>query len=151
MIRMIAAIDQNGLIGNKNKLPWNIPEDLKRFKELTLNQTIVMGRKTFESLPGKLPNRNHVILTKSKNYAPEGVRVLTELGKVRWFYDDFWVIGGSQIYKQFLPFADEIYLTIVKGSYEGDAYFPYIPFWEYNIRRDGSGPNYEFIILRRNK
>lgn len=136
-IKIIAATDKNSAIGYKNKLLFNINEDMKRFKELTKGNSdvpniVVMGRKTFESLPKPLPNRINVVLTKNKRYeAPHGVFVFDSVEKIiNHYYSgeqrrDIFVIGGSQIYKLFLPYADEVHLThIDKEAKKVDTYFP---------------------------
>lgn len=124
MICMIAAASQDGVIGNQNKLPWHLPEDLKHFRKLTLNQNIVMGRKTFESLPGLLPKRNHIVLTRNKDWSAPGVKTYDNIDKVLKRYKNLYIIGGEEIYRQFLPLVDKLYLTVLYENYEGDAFFP---------------------------
>ena len=121
---MIVAHDLNNLIGNKNKLPWHLPEDLQHFKNETLNKNIVMGRKTFESIGKPLPKRNNIILTRDKNYKPESTIVFHSISDIIKEYDNFIVIGGVEIYKQFLPFTNELIVTEIDSEFEGDAYFP---------------------------
>lgn len=123
----IVAHDKNFLIGGDNKLLWNLPEDLKRFKKITSNSTIIMGRKTFESIGRPLPNRLNVILTSDKNYKQEGCLIYHTMEDiVSDFSDDgeVFIIGGGEIYKLFLPFINRIYVTLVDGEYKGDTYFP---------------------------
>lgn len=122
MIKAIAAMSENRVIGLKNKIPWYLPYDLKRFKQLTLNQTVIMGRKTWDSLPIKpLPNRTNIVLTSQQI---KGVICIDSLDELLQTYSDFWVIGGSTVYKSCMPFVQQIYLTVLKQSLEGDAFFP---------------------------
>ncbi|OGG26292.1 diacylglycerol kinase [Candidatus Gottesmanbacteria bacterium RIFCSPLOWO2_01_FULL_39_12b] len=138
-ISIIAAIGSNRELGKDNKLLWHIPEDLKRFKELTLNHPVIMGRKTFESIGHVLHGRTNIVVTRDKNYQMEGCLVAHSLedaiklakgmpagaesgsaivGK------EIFIIGGGQIYQQAINIADKLYLTVVKGKYEADTFFP---------------------------
>jgi dihydrofolate reductase len=128
---LIAAMSSNRVIGVENRLPWNIPEDLKRFRALTANHVIVMGRKTFESIGRPLPGRDNRIITRQKDYRPEGVKVYSSLADAlkepvpaELKSDEIFVIGGGEIYQQALKFADRIHLTVIDQEFEGDAYFP---------------------------
>src|SRR5579872_5199461 len=115
-ISLIAAMSQNGVIGQNNKLPWHIPEELKYFKSKTLNKPVIMGRKTFESMGCKpLPNRINIILTKEKSFEAKGcivVHSIEEALKTVKGYEEVMVIGGANIYEQFLPLASCLYLTV---------------------------------------
>lgn len=123
-IKGIVAIDKNGLIGNNNEIPWHIPEDLKWFKENTLNQICVMGRKTYESLPITLKNREVYVFTRDKKYeypnlihwTPDLISLASKTEK------DVWLCGGSEIYNLNMIFCSEFYVTIVEGEYEGDSF-----------------------------
>lgn len=128
MITIIAAMSENFVIGKDNKLPWNLPEDLKRFKNLTNGYPIIMGRKTFHSLPKILPNRKHIVLSNNKKFnPPEEVSVYSSIHEILALpYKDMFVIGGGEIYNLFMNYADKIELTFVRGKYEGDTLFPYI-------------------------
>ncbi|MFJ7982399.1 dihydrofolate reductase [Lysinibacillus xylanilyticus] len=133
-IKLIVAVDCNFGIGYRNELLFRVKEDLERFKELTTGHFVVMGRKTFESLPNPLPYRTNVIITRDKNYAVKGSGVVIEndIEQLVSHYNntgqqdkDIWVIGGSEIYKQFAPYVDEIYLTIIhKKAHLVDTHFP---------------------------
>jgi len=126
-IAMIAAMDKKHAIGIDNKLPWRLPDDLQHFKQLTLNKTIVMGRKTWESLPGLLPNRRHVVISRNKNYQAEGAKVVTSIEQAIDSVpqdQQVMVVGGANLYEQFLPIADTLYLTLVDTEVTGDAFFP---------------------------
>lgn len=132
MISIIVAKAKNNIIGGDNKLLWHISDDLKRFKEITSGNTIIMGRKTFESLPGVLPNRKHIILTRDKNFSVdnENVEVIHSIDEIINNYKnsivETFIIGGGQIYKEFLPYADKLYITEVLKDFEGDTSFPQV-------------------------
>lgn len=132
MFSIIVAVSKNGVIGKDNSLIWHIPEDLKRFKELTMGKKIVMGRKTFESLPCVLPNRQHIVLTRDKNYEfnHNQVEVVTDLNKIIDMYKDsdeeVFIIGGGEIYTMFLDYTKKLYITEVLKDFKGDTYFPKI-------------------------
>jgi dihydrofolate reductase len=126
---MIAAFDENNLIGSNNKLPWNIKEDLMNFKKITSNHVVVMGRKTFESIGKALPNRRNIVITRNSNFRAEGIEVYNNLENLLESFDmaeEVFVIGGSEIYKNTLKLADRLYISHIKGKYDGDAYFPMI-------------------------
>jgi dihydrofolate reductase len=128
MITMIAAVAENNALGKNNDLLWHLPNDFKRFKAITSHHYIVMGRKTFESFPKPLPNRTHVVITHQENYeAPEGVIVVNSWQDALKFVpknEEIFIIGGGQIYNQFMDLSDKIELTHVHGSFEADAFFP---------------------------
>lgn len=125
---MIVAIAYNNAIGKDNKLLWNIPEDLKRFKSITTGKTIIMGRKTFESLPRILPNRHHIVITHNNNYICNNpnVTVITDINKLIDKYvnseEEVIIIGGAHIYNILFPYCKKIYLTKVYNSYDGDTF-----------------------------
>ncbi|WP_252236803.1 dihydrofolate reductase [Clostridium sp. CH2] len=162
MLSIIVAIAKNNVIGNDNKLIWHISEDLKRFKEITSGKTIVMGRKTFESLPGVLPNRKHIILTRDKNFKvnSECVEIIYDfdelLNKYKNSDDEVFIIGGGEIYKQLLPYSNKLYLTKINKDFDGDTYFPQINYNHFKIdyksdviTDEKSGLEYKFINLSR--
>jgi dihydrofolate reductase len=127
MLSIIAAVSENNALGKENKLLWHLPADLKRLKSLTMGHHLIMGRKTFESLGKPLPGRTHVIISRQKNYQPDGVTVVDSLEKAIEFAkhdDQAFVFGGGEIYRLALPFVKKIYLTRVKALFEGDTYFP---------------------------
>ena len=129
MITLIAAAAENNALGKDNQLIWHLPDDFKRFKEITSGHYIIMGRKTFESFPKPLPNRTHVIITRQKDYSVEGSIVVNSLERALGVCpnkEEIFVIGGADIYKQFIDFADKIELTRVHDDFEADAYFPEI-------------------------
>lgn len=129
VISLIAAINKNYVIGKNNKLIWHIPEDLKRFKKITLGKTIVMGRKTFESLPKILPNRRHIVITRNKNYLiPDNkvtvVHNIRDILKYKNYPEEVFIIGGEKVYSQMLPYCIRLYLTEIMSFEDGDAHFP---------------------------
>jgi len=137
MISIIVAIAENYAIGKNNDLLWHIPEDLKRFKKLTTGHTIVMGKKTYESLPNRpLPNRRSIVITDDPSEHFEGCLTVYSIREAMLACDpseENFIIGGASVYRQFLPLADRLYLTIVHKSFEGDVYFPEIDFKEWKL------------------
>ena len=126
---MIAAVAENNALGKNNDLLWHLPNDFKRFKEITSGHYIVMGRKTFDSFPKPLPNRTHVIISRQNNLEKEGCIVVQDLEKALAVCpknEDIFIIGGGEIYKQFMPFADQLDITRVHNSFDADVYFPEI-------------------------
>jgi dihydrofolate reductase len=129
MITLIAAVAQNNALGKDNQLHWHLPDDFKRFKNITSGHYIIMGRKTFESFPKPLPNRTHVIITLQKEYKPEGCIVVNSLEEAIQScpkQEDIFIIGGGEIYKQSIAIADKIDITRVHNSFEADTFFPEI-------------------------
>ena len=125
MIKIIVAMSNNRVIGNNNKLIWKLSSDLKRFKELTTGQSVVMGRKTYESIGRPLPNRRNIIITRNLEYEVEGCETVSSLEEALLLTNnDCFIIGGGEIYKQSLEVADKIYLTLVHKEFEGDTSFP---------------------------
>lgn len=125
-ITLILARAHNGVIGRDNALPWHLPADLKRFKAITMGGAMVMGRKTFESLPGLLPGRRHLVLTRDPDWAAEGAEVVHSVGEAIQAAGDnrLYVIGGAEIFALFLPLAQTIELTEVLEDVEGDTHVP---------------------------
>lgn len=129
MLTIIAAAAENNALGKDNDLVWHLPDDFKRFKQLTTGHHIIMGRKTFESFPKPLPNRTHVVITRNKKYKKEGAVVVNSLKNALILAKDDtqpFIIGGGEIYKLALPYTDKIELTRVHGNFEADAFFPEI-------------------------
>jgi len=126
---MIAAVAENNALGKNNELVWHLPNDFKRFKSLTTNHHIIMGRKTFESFPKPLPNRVHVVITRQKDYNQEGCIVVDSIEKAIALCpenEDSYIIGGGEIYNLALPFTDIIEITKVHHTFDADAFFPKI-------------------------
>lgn len=160
MISFLWAQDINGLIGNNNELPWRLPADLKYFKETTMGHAIVMGRKTYESIGKPLPGRTNIILTRDKNYKPEGCLVFhSKEALLNWIEDngsEVFITGGSEIFNLFLKEADRLYVTKIRSSFEGDTYFPEIDWDKWRLISAEKGPkndknpyDYEFQIYER--
>lgn len=136
MITLIAAAAENNALGKDNDLLWHLPEDFKRFKQITSGHYIIMGRKTFESFPKPLPNRTHIIITRQKEYLADGclvVHSLEEALEISPQNEEVFIIGGAQIYKQALPFADKIDLTRVHIELDADAFFSEFNTSEWNL------------------
>lgn len=128
-ITLIAAAAENNALGKDKDLVWHLPDDFKRFKKLTTGHHIIMGRKTFESFPKPLPNRTHVIITRQKDYNPEGAVVVHSLVKaleIAQLDEQPFIIGGGEIYELSMNKADKIELTRVHGTFEADTFFPEI-------------------------
>ena len=124
-ITLIVARATNGVIGRDGTLPWHIPADLKRFKALTMGHPMIMGRKTFDSLPGLLPGRRHIVLTRDRDWGAEGAEVAHTVEEALSLGGDrVSVIGGAEILAQFLPLADTIELTEVLADIPGDTFMP---------------------------
>tara|TARA_R110002072_G_scaffold19826_5_gene73051 strand:- start:483 stop:971 length:489 start_codon:yes stop_codon:yes gene_type:complete len=128
-LTLIAAMSKNRIIGNNNELIWHLPADLKRFKSLTNGHHIIMGRKTYESLGRPLPNRTNIIITRQKDFHAPGCLIVHSLEEAiqKSIGDEQpFIVGGAEIYKQALPYANKIELTIVDSEYDGDSSFPEI-------------------------
>lgn len=162
IISIIAAVAKNNVIGYKNKLPWNLPADLKRFKKLTTGHHIIMGRKTHESIGRPLPNRTNIIISENPNYSCHPDCLITHsldsaVDTARKTNEtEIFIIGGSQIYKLTLPLADKIYLTRVKAEFEGDTFFPKLDKskWkqiscDFHAKDERNPYPYEFCILEK--
>ena len=150
MITLIAAAAENNALGKNNEMIWHLPDDFKRFKKLTSGHAIILGRKTYESLDGPLPNRTHIIITRQENYAEKVdanccivVDNIEDAIAKSASEDDTFVIGGGEIYKLALPLADKIELTRVHGTFEADAYFPEIDENKWNLVNEDYHPKDE--------
>lgn len=136
MLTLIAAAGKNNELGKDNDLVWHLPDDFKRFKELTTGHHIIMGRKTFDTFPQLLPNRTHVVVTRKENYKKEGVIVVHSLERaVELTKEDPqpFIIGGGEIYKMGMKAGDKIELTRVHGEFDADTYFPEIDATEWKL------------------
>lgn len=141
MLTIIAAVAKNNALGKDNDLIWHLPADLKRFKKVTLGHHIIMGRKTFESLGKPLPNRTTIIISRNPNYYVDGCITASSLSEAITAAradDNPFILGGAQIYKQAMEFADVLDLTFIHQSFEADAYFPEIDLnkWKETSRQD---------------
>lgn len=129
MVTMIAAAAENEVLGKDNDLVWHLPDDFKRFKTLTTNHHIIMGRKTFETFPKPLPNRVHIIVTRQKDYKAEGgivVHTLADALEIAKNDPQPFIIGGGEIYELGIPYSDKIELTRIHADFDGDTFFPKI-------------------------
>jgi len=127
IISMISAMSRQRMIGLNNTMPWYLPEDLKHFKRLTLGKPMIMGRQTWESLPGLLPERQHIVITRNTGYTAEDCDIASNLEKaikLAGSVDEIMIVGGGQIYQQFLETADNLYITRVDTDLTGDVFFP---------------------------
>jgi len=157
-ITLVVARALNGVIGRGGALPWHIPADLKRFKAITMGSAMVMGRRTFESLPGLLPGRRHIVLTRDKDWRADGVEVARSAQQALELAGDdpVSVIGGADIFALFLPVADRIELTEVLGEVDGDTVMPdprESGSWKETLVEvhapDGDRPGFRFVTLDR--
>ena len=158
-ITLVAAIASNNVIGYKNSLPWNIPSDLKKFKELTSGKTILMGRKTFESMPKALPNRTNIVITRKNNYKAKDAIVVHSIHEALEKAENDnqpFIIGGGEIYRQSILISDRIELTRVHAKLDGDAFFPEIDYKIWNEvssekRFKDEKHDFDFTFIRYNK
>lgn len=163
MLSIIVAVANNNVIGKDNKLLWNIPEDLKRFKEITTGKTIIMGRNTFESLGRVLPNRKHVVLCSSGTLKveDENVKVVKGTYELEEYInspEECFVIGGGIVYRILMKYVDKIYYTKINKDFEGDTYFPELSEKEWKmvdktpgIKNEENPYDYEYITYVRMK
>jgi dihydrofolate reductase len=138
MINLICAMDNNNIIGKDNEMPWHLPKDLAHFKETTDGHIVVMGSKTYDSIGRDLPNRKNFVLTRrpkvfyelypESNALAGNITDLNHLIHIYWKNEEIFVIGGANVYEQFLPYADRLYLTRIDASFEGDTYFPEVDY-----------------------
>ncbi len=153
-ISIIVAVDKNWLIGNGNSLPWHFEEDLQYFKEKTMGKFVLMGKKTYEFLPGKLPGRKIIVLSREKDSFLEEVDVANSIDEALSLASgQVMVAGGRSVYEQFLKIADRIYLTRIDKEFEGDVYFPKIDEKEWELVEEKRGKNnlLNFQILERKR
>lgn len=159
-LSLIVAMAQNGAIGKDNDLLWHISDDLKHFKSLTMGHPVIMGRRTFESLPFKpLPKRRNIVLTHDQAFAHEGVEVvhtLDEMFQLIRGEDEAFVIGGASVYKLLLPYVSRLYITWVYRDFDADTYFPPVSLSEYRQLSatpqqtdSASGLTYSFVNYQR--
>jgi dihydrofolate reductase len=157
IVTLVVARAENGVIGREGKLPWHIPEDLKRFKALTMGTVMVMGRKTFESLPGLLPGRRHIVLTRQAEWRPRGAELARDVPSAIDLAggERISVIGGAEIYRLFMPVADRVELTEVHARPEGDTFLDaFEPVHWREVERETRGaraerPPFSFVTLAR--
>lgn len=163
MISLLVAMDTNHVIGFEDDMPWHLPNDLKYFKEKTTGNTIVMGRKTFDSIGKALPNRRNVVLTREQTDFPEGVEVINDINFIRTWEkenpgEELFVIGGGHLFEQVLPYADRMYITEIDETFPGDTYFPTFQAEDWVLtskttgeKNDKNPYNYYFLQYDRKK
>ena len=159
IISLIAAIDEQRGLGKNNELLFKIPEDQRRFREITRGHAIIMGRKTFESIGRPLPDRTNIVITRDEHFKSEGITVVHSINEAihkarekEIEQDEVFIIGGGEIYAQAMSRADRLYLTIVKGTYDADTFFPdYSAFThtEFEEERKKEGFEYKFVNLTK--
>lgn len=160
MLSCIVAVAENNAIGKNNKMPWHIKEDLAYFKKTTLGHKIIMGRKTFESLPSVLPDREHIVVTNNRGFsaANESIKIEYNLFNVLNDYknikEEIFVIGGATIYNEALPMCNKLYLTRIHKTFEADTFFPSIDFDEFILTeksdiKTSSDINFNFEVYTR--
>ena len=149
--KAIAAMSENRVIGNGNKIPWHLPEDFKWFKKMTTGNVIVMGRKTFESIGKPLPNRETIVLSRGAFQYP-GVRTISDLSQIDLAKEarEVFICGGAQIYEQTLPLCSDLYLTLVKRTVEGDAFFPKFEDKFHPVEEIVDGAEFKIVRYRNN-
>ena len=156
-ISIIAAISENRAIGKNNELLWRIPDDMRRFRELTTGHPVIMGRKTYETIGKPLPNRTNIIITRDKNYSAPGCIIVYSLDEAlekakKIEGGEVFIMGGGEIYKEAIKFADKLYLTLIHEGKEGDTYFPdYSEFKKVIFReeKDYNGLRYTWVELEK--
>lgn len=161
MLSIIVAKAKNNIIGKNNELVWHLPEDLKHFKELTTGHTIIMGRKTYESLGKPLPNRKHIIFSQNPDFKvhEENVQVVHSLLEIQDLIEgkeEAFVIGGAMIYNFLMPYVKKMYVTEIKQEFDGDAFFPIIDSekWKETSRTTGikneeNNLDYDFVTYEK--
>lgn len=161
MIAFVVAMDENGVIGKNNQLPWHMPRDLQYFKKVTMGKPIVMGRKTYESIGRPLPGRENIVLTTNKNLSLPGCNVFHSKEDLMRYLEakndeEICVIGGSEIFRMFLDEVDKLYITVIRHRFEGDTYFPDIDWSKYReisrefVEKDEKNPyDQEYIVFER--
>lgn len=158
MISLLVAMGKNHVIGFENDMPWHLPEDLKYFKEKTTGHTIIMGRKTYDSIGRVLPNRRSVVLTRQKLDFPKEIEVIRDINQIyQWNKanpdQELFIIGGGNLYNQVLPYADRMYITEIDENFEGDTFFPTFEANEWTLtskvkgERNNDNP-YEYYFLQ---
>jgi len=157
-ISQIVAMAANRVIGNRGAMPWKIPGEQKMFKKITMGHTVIMGRKTYESLDRPLPGRTNIVVTRQKNYRAPGCRIAHGLANALEVCpageDEAFICGGGQLYREAMPITDRIYLTVIPREFPGDTFYPEFPTDEFEIvdskRIEGAEP-YRFYIYQRTR
>lgn len=155
MISLIAAVAKNGVIGKNNLMPWHLPQEQKMFRTLTLGKPVIIGRRTFESLPNLLDNRMLIVLSNKLTSTsdmvqfapsiPDALEIASQYG------DEIMVAGGELVYQQFLPIADRLYISHIYDAYEGDAFFPRVTKREWNPQTATHFDTFSFVTYKRDE
>lgn len=152
MIYLIAAMTKQGVIGKGNELPWNIPDELKHFRNTTRGATVIMGMRTFQSIGRPLPNRQNIVLSPTDIIIP-GVDICTSvdhaLTVAHGYQKDIFIIGGAYTYAQFFDVVDRMYISYIKHDYDGDVLFPTVDWNAYNIVQRTDHPEFEVVVYER--
>jgi dihydrofolate reductase len=157
-ISLIVAMGENRVIGRGNRMPWHLPADLKRFRHITMGKPVIMGRRTHESIGRPLPGRKNIVLTRDPDYQAAGCTVAHDLDQALREADgqEAMIIGGAALYRDCLPLADRLYLTLIHREFAGDTFFPELDpeDWREAVREpDGTDPDtgltYHFVVLER--
>lgn len=161
ILSAIVAMAENRVIGKNNQLPWHLPADLRHFKQITTGNAIIMGRKTYESIGKPLPNRTNIVISRNLSYRVPGCQVVGSIEEAVEIAEaekraEIFIIGGSEVYEQLMPYVEKIYMTIVHQNFEGDAYFPELNSseWTETEREDHAADaenkvGYSFVTLKR--
>ena len=154
MISIVAAVSKNGVIGMDNKLPWDSPKDLKRFKELTTNGVVIMGRKTYDSIGKPLPDRINIVISRDENLTINGVIVVNSLDNAilkSGINKDIFIIGGGEIYNQSINLVDKMYITEIEKDFDGDTTFPNIDLDKWVLDSKTKFKDGYFLTYSKNK
>ncbi|ATH62645.1 dihydrofolate reductase [Staphylococcus pasteuri] len=138
-LSILVAHDQQRVIGYQNQLPWHLPNDLKHVKQLSTGHTLVMGRKTYESIGKPLPNRRNVVLTNNKSFHPEGVDVIHSFEEIKDLTGHVFIFGGQTLFEEMIDKVDDMYITVVNGKFQGDTFFPRYTFEDWEVESSVEG------------
>ena len=155
---IIVAHDKQRVIGHQNQLPWHLPNDLKHVKQLSTGHTLVMGRKTFESIGKPLPNRRNVVLTNNPSFKHEGVDVIHSIEEINDIPGQVFIFGGQTLFEEMIDKVDDMYITVVDGKFQGDTFFPPYTFEDWEVESSVEGqldekntiPHTFLHLVRRN-
>lgn len=157
-LSILVAHDKQRVIGNQNQLPWHLPNDLKHVKQLSTGHTLVMGRKTFESIGKPLPNRRNVVLTNNHSFKHEGVDVIHSIEEINDIPGQVFIFGGQTLFEEMIDKVDDMYITVVDGKFQGDTFFPPYTFEDWEVESSVEGqldekntiPHTFLHLVRRN-
>lgn len=138
-LSILVAHDMQRVIGFENQLPWHLPNDLKHVKQLSTGHTLVMGRKTFESIGKPLPNRRNVVLTSNPNFSVEGVDVIHSLNDIKSLPGHVFIFGGQTLFEEMIDKVDDMYITVIEGKFRGDTFFPPYTFEDWEVESSVEG------------